>query len=410
LTPLFWLLASALLLIAFAFILPPLWRQRPVLAADMDGRNIAIAKNRLAELKEQLQTGALSPAQYNEQRTELELALSDDLDISSQTHAASNPSRVTVYALVLVLPLLALGLYADLGDYQAIDAKPEMAANRPAEPSVEDMNKMIAKLVDYQKTHPDNTEGWVMLGKAYKYQQHYPQAAEALAQAYRLLGEQTEIMLLYADALAFANDEQLAGKPAELVFKVLAREPDNITALWYGGMAKAQAGDAVAGITLWRKLITLLPAGSQAQQETQSVLAKLEASVPGGVPAETAAPAATTPAVSLSVQVNLAPELQKSVSPTDTVFVYAQALTGAKMPLAIVRKTVADLPLTVGLTDAMAMMPTMKLSRFTQVKLLARVSKSGNAMTQSGDLLGEIEPVATTATSVNTIVINHLVK
>jgi hypothetical protein len=106
----------------------------------------------------------------------------------------------------------------------------------------------------------------------------------------------------------------------------------------------------------------------------------------------------------------LAPELQKSANPGDTVFIYAQALSGPKMPLAIVRKQVSELPLTVNLTDAMAMMPTMKLSNFEQVKLLARISKSGDAMQQPGDLIGIIEQVALTDKSLKKIVINSSIK
>jgi cytochrome c-type biogenesis protein CcmH len=271
---------------------------------------------------------------------------------------------------------------------------------------------MVAKLAERMKANPDDAEGWVMLGKSYKYLQQFPKAADAFGQAYRLLGDNSEVMLLYADALAFANNEQMAGKPAELAFKVLAKEPDNVTALWYGGMAKAQAGEAVEGVKLWRKLAALLPPGSQAQQETQAILAKLEATVPGGVPkdAGTAATPAPAAGVTLQVQVSLAASLQAAAAPDDTVFIYAQALTGPKMPLAIIRKRVADLPVTVSLSDAQAMLPTMKLSAFPSVKLLARVSKSGTATTEPGDLLGVIEPVATNSGQSQAIVIDTQVQ
>ncbi|WP_422553130.1 c-type cytochrome biogenesis protein CcmI [Methylovulum miyakonense] len=412
-TMLFWLLVGLLILIALAFVLPPLWRQRPVAAADMDKRNIAIAKMRLAELQEQLQSGALTQAQYQEQRTELELALGDDLDIAG-TDAVSVQGRWMAYVLLVAIPLLAVSLYAGLGTYQAIEPTPEMlAAAQPAQPNIEDIKKMVAKLAERMKTNPTDAEGWMMLGKSYKYLKQFPKAADALAKAYALLGDQPEIMLQYADALAFANDEQMAGKPAELVFRVLEREPDNITALWYAGMAKAQAGEAAEGVKLWRKLLALLPPESQAQQEVKRLLSQLEASLPNGVAggaATATGPAAQTPAVALEVQVSLAPELKASVAPTDTVFIYAQALSGPKMPLAIARKQASDLPLAVTLTDAQAMMPNMTLSAFPKVKLLARVSKSGNAMSQAGDLIGAVEPVATSGKSSHTIVINSQVK
>ena len=409
----FWLLIGLLILIALAILLPPLWRQRTVAAADMDSRNIAIAKTRLAELQAQLATGALTEEQYQEQRAELELALVDDLDIATG-NAAPAQGRWIATVLAILLPLVALSFYGGLGTYQAVEPTPEMlGSTQNAVPNIEEMKKMVEKLAERMKTHADDAEGWTMLGKSYKYLQQFPKAADAFGKAYALLGEQSEIMLLYADALAFANNEQMDGKPAELVFKVLAREPDNVTALWYGGMAKAQTGEAAEGVKLWRKLLMLLPPNSQAQQEVQTLLSKLEASVPGGVPAsapEKAAASASTAAVALTINVSLAPELQSAVVANDTVFVYAQAISGPKMPLAIVRKQVSDLPLTVILTDAQAMMPAMKLSNFADVKLLARVSKSGEAITQAGDLLGSVESAATGDKTSHSIVINSRVK
>jgi len=410
----FWLLIGLLILIALAILLPPLWRQRAVAAADMDSRNIAIAKTRLAELQAQLATGALTEEQYQEQRAELELALVDDLDIATG-NAAPAQGRWIAIVLAILLPLAALSFYGGLGSYQAVEPTPEMLGSKQQNttPNLEEMKKMVEKLAERMKTHADDAEGWVMLGKSYKYLQQFPKAAEAFGKAYALLGEQSEIMLLYADALAFANNEQMDGKPAELVFKVLAREPDNVTALWYGGMAKAQTGEAAEGVKLWRKLLMVLPPNSQAQQEVQTLLSKLEASVPGGVPAsapEKAAASASTAAVALTINVSLAPELQSAVVANDTVFVYAQAISGPKMPLAIVRKQVSDLPLTVILTDAQAMMPAMKLSNFADVKLLARVSKSGEAITQAGDLLGSVESAATGDKTSHSIVINSRVK
>ncbi|GAB6139786.1 c-type cytochrome biogenesis protein CcmI [Methylosoma difficile] len=406
----FWLLIGLLILIALAILLPPLWRQRTVAAADMDSRNIAIAKTRLAELQAQLATGALTEEQYQEQRAELELALADDLDIATG-NATPAQGRWIATVLAILLPLVALSFYGGLGAYQAVEPTPEMLGSKQnAVPNLEEMKKMVEKLAERMKTHADDAEGWTMLGKSYKYLQQFPKAAEAFAKAYALLGEQSEIMLLYADALAFANNEQMDGKPAELVFKVLAREPDNVTALWYGGMAKAQAGEAAEGVKLWRKVLMLLPPDSQGRQEVQTLLSQLEASVPGGVPASAPEKTASTAAVALTINVSLAPELQSAVAANDTVFVYAQAISGPKMPLAIVRKQVSDLPLTVTLTDAQAMMPAMKLSNFAEVKLLARVSKSGEAITQAGDLLGSVESAATGDKTSHSIVINARVK
>jgi cytochrome c-type biogenesis protein CcmH len=372
--------------------------------ADQDQRNITIARQRLAELKEQLQAGALSQELYNEQLAELELALSDDLEIESPVKASQSSGRWMAPVLIFAIPLMAGSFYLALGNYQLINQEDQPTASNQATSEQEQISKMVGGLAERLKEQPDDALGWTMLGRSYKYLQQYPKAVEAFEHAYKLIGDKPEIMLLYADALAFANNEQMAGKPAELVFKALTMEPNNVTGLWLGGMAKAQTGDFAAAMDLWKKLEAQLPAGSEAQQEIQGLLVKLAAQIPEGAAAQ---PSKT---VSIDVQVSLAPELQKSASPKDTVFIYAQALSGPKMPLAIVRKQVSELPLTVSLTDAMAMMPNMKLSNFEQVKLLARVSKSGDAMQQPGDLIGTIEQVSLADKTPHKIVINSQIK
>jgi cytochrome c-type biogenesis protein CcmH len=449
----FLLIAGVLLLIALLIVLPPLWRippnppfskggkkglgkggkkdQHPPLAkggrggfaADQDQRNIAIARQRLAELKEQLQAGALTQTLYDEQLAELEQALSDDLDIVSHVRvegfagaeALPSQGRWMAWVLVLVIPLMAGSLYWTLGNHQSLMAGDQAVASQTM-PEREQINKMVAGLAERLQKQPDDAQGWTMLGRSYKFLQQNDKAVAAFEHAYKLIGDQVEIMLLYADALAFNNDEQMVGKPSELVFKALAIEPENVTALWLGGLAKAQAGEFVAAMNLWKKLQAVLPQGSESQKEVQDMMAKLATQMPEGTvqeqvkPAQTAQTTQTTQTVAVDVQVSLDPELQKSTSPTDTVFIYAQAVSGPKMPLAIVRKQVSELPLTVSLTDAMAMTPAMKLSSFQQVKLLARISKSGTAMQQPGDLIGVIDQIALTDKSLHKILINSSIK
>jgi cytochrome c-type biogenesis protein CcmH len=406
---LFLLIVSVLILIAFLLILPPLWRKQAVQDADLDQRNILIAQHRLAELKENRRSGGLSQAQYEEQLADLEQALSDDLEIKSHVIPAQSQGRWVVYVLVLGVPLLAGSLYLGLGNYQAISHSAEMAVD-PDTIKLAEINKMVDGLAEKMKNNPDDAQGWLMLGRSYKVLDQFPKAVDAFANAYRLLGDQAEVMLLYADAIAYLNDKNLAGKPTELVFKALSLEPDNLTALWLGGMAKAQQGDAATAIKLWKKLAALLPPGSDSQQEIQGLLAKIESEALQASAQPEATQQGNVPSVAIDVQVSLAPELEKSASPGDTVFIYAQALTGPKMPLAIVRKQVSDLPLTVSLNNSMAMMPNMKLSNFANVKLLARISKSGNAISQSGDLIGVIDQVAIADKGNYKIVINGQVK
>jgi len=404
---LFLLIVSTLILLAFLFILPPLWRKPKVKIVDFDQRNVEIAQHRLAELKENRLTGGLSQAQYDEQLSDLEQALSDDLDIVGPEIHVTTQSKWIIYIVALGIPLLAGSLYFMLGNYQAVSHTAEMSVDPEATKLLE-INKMVLRLAEKMKAKPNDAQGWLILGRSYKALEQYSQAADAFANAYRLLGDQAEVMLLYADALAYVNNRNLAGRPSELVYKALALEPDNLNALWLGGMAKAQEGDAPAALKLWKKLEATLPPGSDSQQEIKNLLSSLAKDTsPGQVQKE---PEAKASNFTLSVQVSLAPKLQKATAAEDTVFIYAQALSGPKMPLAIVRKHVSDLPLAVSLNDSMAMMPNMKLSNFASVKLLARISKSGNAMTQPNDLIGIIEQVDLTDKSVHKIIINTPVK
>jgi len=406
----FLLLASTLILIAFVFILPTLWRQRVVKIENRNDRNLEIAKQRLQELKEQLQSGILSQTDYDLQRTELEQSLSDDFTATNPT-SGNLAGRWIVYIVIILLPVVSIGLYTILGAFEAIEPSTEMLASSTKTPNIDSIRKMVDTLAERMKSHPEDAEGWKMLGKSYKYLQQYSKAVDAFSEAYRLLGDQVDILLLYADALAFAQDEQLQGRPTELVFKALALEPNNTTALWLGGMAKAQLGDTSAASQLWKKLLTLLPPNSPEQQEVQNLLSQLSNSEVATPPTDIGKePFSETKDITITINVSLAPELQKMVAKNDTVFVYAQALSGPKMPLAIVRKTVNELPLSLQLTNAMAMTPTMQLANFQEVKLLARISKTGNAMTQPGDLIGTIESVSTNDKNPHTLIINGVIK
>lgn len=393
-----------MVIIALLIVLPPLWRTpKNAVVDDLDQRNIVIARDRLSELKANRAAGGLSQTQYDEQVAELELALSDDLDIRKPAVNGQNEGRWLVYVLALAIPLLSATMYWTLGDYEAIDRvnDPDQTAqsdqNNAGMPSPEAINQMVVKLAEKLKKEPGNIEGWMMLGRSYKVLERYQESADAFAHAYQLAGEQAEVMLPYAEVLALADKGNWSGLPKELVFKVLAKEPENPTGLWFAAMLNAQQGDKKTALTYLRKLEGVLPADSPDYKQIHEIIVNTE----GGIENPTAAgasekSASTAPetVAAVAVQVSLADELKSEAQPGDTVFVYAQALSGPKMPLAIVRKKVGDLPLSVSLSDADSMMPNMKLSNFKEVRLLARISKSGTAMPQSGDLIGTDEQVS----------------
>lgn len=391
----FFLSALIMILIAFAFILPPLWRNYTINAVassnEQERPNILIARQRLAELKQQKQAGVLNEADYREQFRELEQTLNADLSAASHLHPLKSQGRWIVYIAAILIPALTAGLYWRLGSFSLLTREGASTVAQPAAmPSAGDVDKMIDTLAARLQADPEDAQGWLLLGRSYKYREQYDKAVSAFANAYRLLGDQPEVMLLYAEALAYADNKNLAGKPAELIIKALSIEPNNINALWLGGLVRMQQNDIRGGLKLWRKLSDLLPPESEAQQQLQSVMTKME--VPEADSAPVKPPQSAGPAAArIDIQVDLAPNLRRAADPGATVFIYAQALAGPKMPLAIVHKQVSDLPVTVTLDDSLAMMPEIKLSNFDTVRLLARISKSGTAQAQPGDLIGMIE-------------------
>jgi cytochrome c-type biogenesis protein CcmH len=399
----FWLIASILMGVACLFVVPPLWTKKTIIESDEEQQNIEIARQRAKELKAQLQAEVIAQDQYDEQFTELELALNDDLSIANTAVEQQAQGRWISFVILFGLPVIAVALYIAFGNQQALQ-KDASAPAAQQQFTADDIKAMVAGLAARLEQQPDDAQGWLMLGRSYKHLKQFDKAVPAFAKAYELLGDEPEVMLQYADSLAMENGGRVTGKAAELVYKVLEIMPNSATALWLAGMAKAELGEFKGAIAYWRQLETLLPAGSESLHEVQTLIAQVEAQNPGSVAAEQqsevkeavapAVAAAVPSKVAIEVSVSLSSEFAALVKAMDTVFIYAQALTGPQMPLAIVRKQVSDLPLTITLSDAQAMAPAFKLSAFKKVKLIARISKSGNAIKQPGDFIGIVEPIS----------------
>jgi len=219
--PTFWIMTSVLLLLALAIIVPPLWKKRAIRETDAEQRNVKIARERAAALKQQLAAGVLTQQQFDEQYQELELTLADDLDTEAPVEKQISQGRWMVFVIVLLLPVLSILTYLQLGEPDALQ-KAQMQQTSPHNANI-DFDAMIGKLKQRLQAQPDDARGWFMLGRTYSYLKHYQQAADAFARAYALTGENDEVMLQYADSLAMANGGRLSGKPAELIFKVLQR-------------------------------------------------------------------------------------------------------------------------------------------------------------------------------------------
>ncbi|HEY7873084.1 MAG TPA: c-type cytochrome biogenesis protein CcmI [Rudaea sp.] len=403
-------LAALMLAAALAFVLTPLLRGPPRKQSASDARRL------LALLDESHRNGILSDAEYAAKRTELGERLLGALD------APAPPRRgyTVAIGIALLLPLAAIVLYRMVGTPAALVPNAQTTAQAPADHGA-DMEQAIAKLADKLKQNPDDAEGWTLLGRAYEATQHFDQARDALKHAYDLAKGDPDVAVAYAEALALSSPtRRIEGEPRQILDAALKAAPDNQRGLWLLGISEYQAKHYDSAIAAWKHLIGVLPKDSDIGPSVQQQIARAEAERDGKpLPADAedtaqAAPAAAPTAAETSgpqlhVQVSLDPKLAAKLAPGDVLFVYAKAASGPPMPLAIQRMDAGRLPVTVTLTDGMGMLPSMKLSQFPQVVIGARVSKSGNALPQSGDLQVLSKPIAVTTTDPIKLTIDQVV-
>ena len=423
-TVFFVLLAAMMLIVALALVLPPLLR-----GGSLNADPAAAARRRMKVLQEALDTGVLSKKEFAAKKTELGSQLLGALDSPAPR---SRSAFFAALAVALLLPAGAIVLYRLVGEPRALDPAsiPPPAAQAAAEHGGQDMDQAIAKLAEKLKQNPDDVAGWTLLGRAYLETERFSEARDALKHAHDLAPAEPDVSVAYAEALTLSGEShRIDGEAKGLIDAALKADPQNQRGLWLLGVSAYQDRDYNGAIASWNRLLTLLPADSTVVQSVKTQIARAEAerdgreppaeeappraaasaeSTASTVPAQSAAPGATE-GPHLTVKVALDAKLAASAAPGDTVFVYAKAASGPPMPLAVQRLRVEQLPATVTLTDGMGMLPNMKLSQFPQVIVGARISKSGNAIAQSGDLQTTSKPLAVTTTTPIGLTIDQVV-
>jgi cytochrome c-type biogenesis protein CcmH len=286
----------------------------------------------------------------------------------------------------VLLPAVAVALYLYLGEPGSLIEN--RASPQAHLPSVEAVEAVVAQLAEKMAENPDDPQGWALLGRSYMSLARYAEAVEAYTQLYQLDGDDPDVMLSYAEALALSRDGDLSGQPNELIERALATAPRDPTALWLAGLAARQRGENDKALDHWQMLLPLVQADPQALEQLQTLIAEVPTSAAvGDLPDAASGPA-------LTVNVSLAENLQAELGGDETLFVYARAVNGPPMPLAVARRRAGELPLSIVLDDRMAMTPNARLSDHELVNLTARISHSGQATPQSGDLIGELNDVS----------------
>ncbi len=390
-------------------------------------RRLADAQARLQALKADHQAGRLDDARYADQRRTVEHEIGELLTHAAVGTSPVRPSAGLVAVLaVVVLAVAGLGYWktgspslARLGPSSGADATTAAAPADPAASAagLKQIEAMVGQLAERMKENPNDAQGWAMLARSYTVLSRFADALPAYRRASELQPPNAALLADWADAVAATQGRADNPESVSLVARALALDPKHVKGLALAGTIAYERGDFKGASAQWQKIVDQLPPGSEIAQQIQASIdeaharsgappAKVAAAPPAPVPTE-AKPGIAGGAVSGIV--TLDPALRAKASADDSVFVFARPASGGRMPLAVLRAKVSDLPLTFRLDDSMAMAPGMTISSVPLVTVGARISKTGNAIAQAGDLAGESATAIAPGTSGIAITIGSVV-
>jgi len=429
----FILLAVALIAVVLLVLSVALWqgsrRGANVAAHQADAANnpakanAAVYRDQMAELDRECLLGNLNHEELKAARDELAQRLLTDIDASvadaPQPVAESAPvvwrkPWMGIALLVFVVPVSSLLMYATLGQPAALDPLAlQQGVDPSAEVTPEKLTEMATALTRRLQDEPNSMEGWVMLGRVQRARGHFEESAEALGRALALSNDDN-ISIERAEVLAQINGGSFAGEPWRIIQRVLSADPHHLNALFLAGSASFAEMNFRSALRFWERAREVVPADSPDAPELDRAIAEAreKMDLPAIPPraatnipdAAMTSPAADVVASSISGRVSVVNELKGLIAPTDTVFVYATAVSGSRMPVAIVKTTADKLPLDFVLDDRTAMNPSAKLSEMDEVTVRVRISKSGQAVAQPGDYGVSLTPVKPGSKGLNLMV------
>ncbi len=390
----FGILAVGVLAILFILFRPLVWRSSEAYGSRQQ-LNASIYRDELAKLDLERKTGVIDQSSYDLSYAELRLRLSQDA-AGQEDDAQLKSPWITIAALAILIPVAAAGLYSVLGSpQQSLDPQAYEQVSK------KEIEQMVAGLAAKLQQEPDNLKGWAMLARSYKVLQRPVEAQQAYERAGSYVESDPQLLADYADVVATNANGNFAGKPTELLQKALKLDPNHPMSLWLIGTAAYSNADFASAIRYWEHLATLLDPASEDGQLIQGAIrdarAKSAQPAPGtSLRSADAPPAAASPdsGASLGVSgiVEVDPKLGPSIKLDDVMMIVARA-PDQRMPVAVLRVRVTELPLRFSLTDAMAMTPNARISMLPSVVVEARISKSGFAQPEPGDLYSEAQTV-----------------
>lgn len=387
----FLLVSAMLALLLLMFLLLPMWRRKNNPAgAGNDARRKA--------LKDAFDAGVLTRDEFDAKLASLAAEPSVEPTAKLETNRTT---KIVMVSIAILLPLGVFGLYRAIGRPDALSQTGAVAPIAGAMPAAAngqktsmDMDAAIGSLRDKLAKNPGDADGWLLLGRAYQSVGRNDEGNKAFQKAYELAPGRPEIEIAYAESIALTSTtRRIDGKPLQMIHHAMQSDPENQDGLWLLGMSDYQNGRYAEAIASWEKIRKQLGPDSDVIESVDNMIGDAKAHLRGEPVADAAMGGAAVPAAAtaasgprIRLRVVLAEKRKAQASPGDTVFVFAKAVGGPPTPLAIRRIEVSELPATIELTDADAMVPEMRLSKFKRVTVTARISKSGDASPKSGDL------------------------
>ncbi len=353
-----------------------------------------IQQQHLIDLDHALAEGRLNTAQHADARDEvLRHVLADSALTQGASPVVTTPGRWLW--IVAALVLLSGLSYLQLGAPQTwwpmpLSQRVQITATTPAQ--------LAEQTRVWQQTtqqRPEDAEAWLTLARLHAAQNAHALAEQALARVLTLSPE-PDLWIERAQMKALSAGGVYAGAPWQWIQEVLRVQPMHLNALVLAGSAAWSDKRHAAAQGYWQRALSLVPSESEAAQGLQQALAQVAEMAQ-------AAPSASATSASLAGdaqpvirgEVRVSPEVQGQIAAGATLFVYAVAEEGSRRPVAIWRGTPTSWPVPFALSDSMGMGAPPVLSSLAQVRLVARISKTGSAQKQEGDFQVELPGVKT---------------
>lgn len=358
--------------------------------------NAAIYREELEKLAAEHAAGTIDAQEYEISHAEMRQRLFQDTN-EEDDKAVMGSSKKVVIGLCLFIAILSSGLYFSLGDVLRVSQKNEQQPMTQV-----GVEKMVAEFALKMEADPTNLKGWAMLGRSYRMLGRNEDAAKSFSRAGQLINEDPELLAEYADTLVALANGNFAGKPLQLINQALKLDPNNLLALWLSGTASFNNGDYKSAVQTWEKLAQQLPPGSEEARTIEASIA--EARSKGGLAGTNAnINTAVANGKGVSGKIEISAELKSKVKSGDVLMVIARQ-PGERMPVAVLRVPATEFPMNFALTDALAMNPSAPISKLSDVSIEVRISKTGMAKAEAGDLISSAQTVKVGSNQVKLLV------